>query len=299
MDDYAQSTDDRRRGPPPRPPHSKALRCFSMKASSDMGGRPPIVSLNARDAMPHGGRMIIETRNVDPSREPLPPEMNDIPSVRISVRDTGTGMSEEVAQAAIEPFFSTKETGKGSGLGLSQVYGLVRQFNGAMRIDTRLGEGTAVHLFLPQTDATLWGATREAAPVETKPRPITSAHILLVDDDQSVRDVTEAMLLDLGYSVTAAGSGQAGLEALAADSGFDLLMIDIVMPGLSGIDTVRRTREFRPDLKVLYMTGYSGGRVENRTGSAPPTRQTFPSFQSRNGSPGRPYRNHRTLMLTS
>ena len=225
--------------------------------------------LNSRDAMPQGGRLTIETRNVDPLEEPLPPEIAGTPCVRLSVRDTGTGMSEAVAQAAIEPFFTTKEAGKGSGLGLSQVYGLVRQFNGALRIDTRLGEGTAVHLFLPRTDIARPSATMERVPGDTSRHPVTGAHILVVDDDESVRDVTEAMLLDLGYTVRVAPNGQAGLDELSARSDIDLLMIDIVMPGLNGIDTVSRARERHPDLKVLYMSGYAEDVLRNHTGTEP------------------------------
>jgi hypothetical protein len=138
-------------------------------------------------------------------------------------------MVDEVAQAAIDPFFTTKEPGKGSGHGLSQVYGMVQQSGGAMRIDTSPGHGTTVHLFLPQTDA-VRSADGAATPFSLNETPGCRAHVLIVDDDESVRQVTSTMLSDLGYSVVVAGSGRAGLNVIAGGR-FDLLLIDILYAG--------------------------------------------------------------------
>ncbi|HWB52359.1 MAG TPA: ATP-binding protein [Stellaceae bacterium] len=232
------------------------------------------LALNARDAMPSGGRLTIETRNADRRHEILPPEIRGARCVRVTIRDSGTGMSDDVLQMAIEPFFTTKEPGRGSGLGLSQVYGMVQQSGGAMRIDTALGKGTAIHLFLPQTDAAVAAGAGEG-PLAALERREPAAHILVVDDDESVRQVAEAMLLDIGYSVAVAGSGQAGLDAIASKGGFDLLMIDIVMPGLSGIDTVRHARELVPGLRVLYMSGYAEDGMRRHTGPDPVIAKPF------------------------
>jgi CheY-like chemotaxis protein len=163
-------------------------------------------------------------------------------------------MTEEVARAAIEPFFTTKEAGKGSGLGLSQVYGVVQQSNGSLQIESRVGAGTAVHLYLPRTvtPAVAVGGTREPRSPEQ-----TDARILVVDDDPEVREVTLLMLQEIGYRVVGVDSGQAALDCLERGESYDLVVIDIAMPGLSGIETVRRAREKRPELRVLYATGYA------------------------------------------
>jgi PAS domain S-box-containing protein len=234
------------------------------------------LALNARDAMPKGGHLTIETRNVEPPHETVPPEMQLTRCVRISVGDTGTGMSEEIAQAAIEPFFTTKGPGKGSGLGLSQVYGVVRQSNGAMRIDTRPGEGTTVHLFFPETaEPAVSVPADEDGSVERGTDERAAASILVIDDDENVRQVVEAMLLDLGHRVTLAASGQAGLDLLVADDSIDLALIDIAMPGLNGIDAARNARAARPDLKVLYMSGYADLEMRTRTGTDPVVGKPF------------------------
>jgi CheY-like chemotaxis protein len=159
-----------------------------------------------------------------------------------------------VAQSAIEPFFTTKDVGQGSGLGLSQVYGVVQQSNGALRIDSRLGVGTVVHLYLPRTTALVPAVT---APLDYRQDQPPQARILLVDDNDEVREITEQMLREAGFVTAAVDSGHAALVALAGDDGVDLLIIDIAMPGMNGIETVRRAREQRPDLKVLYITGFA------------------------------------------
>lgn len=230
------------------------------------------LAINARDAMPDGGTLTIETRNRRGDSYFPSGEIAGRDCICVSVRDNGTGMTEEVARSAIEPFFTTKEAGTGSGLGLSQVYGVVQQSNGAMQIESRPGAGTAVHLYLPRT------AAIEAAP-EGMPDHVHDRHskarILVVDDNDEVREVTEQMLREAGYAVTAAASGRDGLDALARGELFDLLVIDIAMPGLNGIETVRRARKQWPGLNVLYVTGYADLGGDHQTGDDPRIKKPF------------------------
>jgi PAS domain S-box-containing protein len=211
------------------------------------------LAINARDAMPSGGTLTIETRNCAGSRDAVPAEI-DPHCVRVTVRDTGTGMTSDVARAAIEPFFTTKEAGKGSGLGLSQVYGVVQQSKGGLQIDSRPGAGTAVHMYLPQTATTADAGIGARDADELEP---AGARILVVDDDPEVREVTFLMLQEVGYDVVGVDSGQAALDCLDRGDAYDLMIVDIAMPGLNGIETVRRAREKRPNLRVLYASGYA------------------------------------------
>jgi PAS domain S-box-containing protein len=231
------------------------------------------LAINARDAMPLGGTLTIETRNLVPGVDRVPSELGDADGICLTVRDTGTGMTDEVLDAAVEPFFTTKEVGKGSGLGLSQVYGMVRQSNGSMQIESRVNAGTAVHLYLPSA-ATL-GESAEAD--RTRPSPERAGgRILVVDDTAPVREVSVQMLRELGFGVTEAESGQAALDALARGETYDLLLIDIAMPGLNGIETVRRAREMAPGLRVLYVTGFADlGGMEHPTGDDPLIKKPF------------------------
>jgi PAS domain S-box-containing protein len=225
------------------------------------------LAINARDAMPSGGVLTIETRNL-PAGIGAHQELAGRDCVGLSVRDTGTGMSEEVLRSAVEPFFTTKEPGKGSGLGLSQVYGTVQQSNGAMDIESRVGIGTAVHLFLPR-------ALVDAAAAEPAREPAAAAmeggRVVVVDDDPGVRDITARMLRQCGFTVAEAASGQKALDALGAmeviEAGggepCELVVIDIAMPGLSGVETIARARRKWPDLRVLYMTGFADAAGAN------------------------------------
>ena len=212
------------------------------------------LAINARDAMPLGGALTIETRNIGRSTEAVPDELAGQDCVCLSVRDTGMGMTEEVRLAAVEPFFTTKEVGKGSGLGLSQVYGVVRQSSGTMDIESRIGTGTAVHLYLPRASATPDAA---AGRLQAGRQAGLGGRILVVDDDAAVRAVTAEMLRQVGYGVAEAASGQAALDALSRGEIYDLAIVDMAMPGLNGIETVRRARERWPGLRVLYVTGYA------------------------------------------
>ena len=211
------------------------------------------VTLNARDAMPGGGTVLIETANVNAKSEELPEEVASQDCVLVSVRDTGTGMSPEVLERAFEPFFTTKEIGKGTGLGLSMVFGVVRQSGGTVRIRSRLREGTTVQIYLPRAMENGTFAAGGARPDHAA----GGAHILVVDDDPDVRWIIAQDLQEIGYVVTEADSGRAALEILERDTPCDLMVTDLVMPGLSGLDTLRLARRTRPDLKVLFASGYA------------------------------------------
>jgi signal transduction histidine kinase len=211
------------------------------------------VTLNARDAMPGGGMVLLETANISASSEELPEEIARQDCVLVSVRDTGTGMSPEVLERAFEPFFTTKEVGKGTGLGLSMVFGVVRQSGGTVRIHSRLREGTTVQIYLPRAIETASFGTGRARP----PRAAAGAHILVVDDDPDVRWIIAQDLQEIGYVVTEADSGRAALAILEQDTPCDLMVADLVMPELSGLDTLRLARRTRPDLKVLFASGYA------------------------------------------
>jgi signal transduction histidine kinase len=215
------------------------------------------LAINARDAMQVGGALAIETANavVGAPERPEEPAAGDY--VVVSVADTGTGMSDAVLTRAFEPFFTTKEVGKGSGLGLAQVYGFAKQSGGGVRIETRIGEGTVVKVYLPR----VVDAAQAAAPVD-----VAAAHelvpgskrVLVIDDDSAVREITVSLLQRMGCSVQDAGSGGAGLDLLArSDAAFDLVVLDYAMPGMNGADVARAIAKEFPTLPVLFVTGYA------------------------------------------
>ena len=215
------------------------------------------LAINARDAMEVGGSLTVETANVTLTQSPKrPEEPGPGDYVTLSVSDTGIGMTEEVLARAVEPFFTTKEVGKGSGLGLAQVYGFAKQSGGGIRIDTHVGEGTSVSVYLPR--AAEQAATEEVDAGGTA-IAIAEGHqkILLVDDDSAVRDVTSATLQEMGYTVVEAGSGGAALDAIDSDPDIDLLLLDYAMPGMNGGEVARQVRSKRPSLSILFVTGYA------------------------------------------
>ena len=214
------------------------------------------LAINARDAMQVGGRLAVHTENVTlgPALYPEDPPAGDY--VAICVADTGTGMTEEVRAKVFEPFFTTKEIGKGSGLGLSQVLGFAKQSGGGVRIESRVGEGTSIHIYLPRTKAKAEERS-PSAPAIAAHKDAPDARILLVDDDHAVREVTSTTLRDLGYSVVEAGSGGAALDILAREPTIDLLIIDFAMPGMSGAEVARQARAKRPTLPILFITGFA------------------------------------------
>jgi CheY-like chemotaxis protein len=165
-------------------------------------------------------------------------------------------MSEEVLARAFEPFFTTKEVGKGSGLGLSQVLGFAKQSGGGVRIDSAPGRGTAVHIFLPRAETSVQPAIAKAA-TRNGEHPARGTTVLLVDDDNAVREVTRAMLHDLGYLVLEAGSGGAALDLLDRTPRLDLMIVDFAMPGMNGGEVARLARVRRANLPVLFITGFA------------------------------------------
>ena len=227
------------------------------------------LALNARDAMPAGGGLVIET--VNRVRAAEAPEAEGIAGdfVRLSVSDTGVGMTPEVAQRAFEPFFTTKSPGKGTGLGLSSVYGLARQLGGTASLSSEPGRGTKVWIDIPR----LRGETGAAPPAESAkglPRG-RGERVLLVEDDEAVRQVARERLERLGYRVTEAVDGPQALAALAAEPECLLVFSDVVMPGgLSGFELARWVRANRPGVRVLLATGNAGVAAAADQPGAPP-----------------------------
>lgn len=210
------------------------------------------LAINARDAMPTGGRLTISTRNVSTVPAHLAPELSPGHYICTTVSDTGTGMPPAVLARAFEPFFTTKDHGKGTGLGLAQLYGFARQSGGTVRIKSREGEGTRVMIYLPRTtdDPVSLPRSGSAGPNGNR------AHILLVDDDDDVRLVAEAMIEEIGYRVTAVESAEAALKALGSER-FAALITDVAMPGMTGVDLARRVRESHQDLPIVFASGYA------------------------------------------
>jgi len=210
------------------------------------------IAINARDAMPGGGILLFETANVYAA---LQEEVKGRDCVLVSVHDSGTGMSPDVIEHAFEPFFTTKEVGRGTGLGLSMVFGVVRQSGGAVRLRSELGKGTTVLIYLPRAAHATLPAAGSAASAGVQSG--AGAHILVVDDDAAVRWVTVECLREAGYRVAQADNGRAALTLLERHDPCDLVVMDHVMPGISGQDTVRLARRARPELKVLFLSGYA------------------------------------------
>ena len=210
------------------------------------------LAINARDAMPAGGRLTIATRNIETVPAKLASDLSPGQYVAISVSDTGAGMSPAVLARAFEPFFTTKEQGKGTGLGLAQLYGFAKQSGGTARIESREGEGTTVTIYLPRTEAEC--ATAEVPVLETK--AAERVRVLIVDDDEDVRNVAAALVEEIGYEVDAAESGEAAMRLLAANR-FALVITDVAMPGMTGVDLARQIRSETPDLPIIFASGYA------------------------------------------
>jgi len=208
--------------------------------------------LNARDAMPAGGRITLSIDAADRSADEL--DLPDGRYARIRVRDQGEGIPGDIVDRITEPFFTTKESGKGTGLGLSMVTGFVQQSGGKLRIESEPGAGTTVELILP--------ATSQPAPAEAakaaQPSPAGSNKaVLLVDDDVAVRTVLGEQLREMGFAVDEAGDGGSAIEKLKRNGGYDVLLTDFAMPGMNGLDTIRSAVSQRPSIHALLMTGYA------------------------------------------
>jgi PAS domain S-box-containing protein len=219
------------------------------------------LAINARDAMPEGGAIIVETAAVLLGEPTWPEEPAAGRYVAVRVSDTGSGIEAAVRERMFEPFFTTKAVGKGSGLGLSQVLGVIKQLGGGLAVRSGPGEGTCISIFLPLADAPTGAAGEVIAPSippGADPWTARQARILLVDDDADVRSIAAAMLSDAGYEVAEAASGAAALDALErADDRTDLVLADIAMPGINGVEFAAIVRRSWPALPVLLMTGYA------------------------------------------
>jgi PAS domain S-box-containing protein len=216
------------------------------------------LAVNARDAMPGGGKLTIETANTEVDQAYTGGQAGLAPGryVAVKVSDTGTGMSPEVIDRAFEPFYSTKPKGQGSGLGLATVYGIITQAGGNARIYSEPGIGTTVSLLLPVTDRA--PSTRGQPP----PRPVRGRGevVLIVEDEAALREVTRRILARNGYEVLVASSGYQAINLATANAQrLDVLLTDVVMPGMQGKEVAERVRRLRPEVRVLYMSGYTHG----------------------------------------
>ena len=220
------------------------------------------LALNARDAMPSGGTLRIETANVPAGGPGRPDDLGDGDFVRVSVIDNGTGISQEVLGKVFEPFFTTKQPGKGTGLGLSQVYGLAKQVGGTAEIKTRVGEGTEVHIYLPRDDGLeTAGQQPRKLPLANGSDAAADRVILVIDDDPDVRRVASEYLERIGFTVREAESGPKALEMLDRGDRIDLLLVDFAMPEMDGAELLRRVRRLLPGLPALMVTGYVKDRA--------------------------------------
>jgi two-component system cell cycle sensor histidine kinase/response regulator CckA len=223
------------------------------------------LAVNARDAMPRGGKFILETGSVKFDEE-FADQHQDMAAgkyILLSVSDTGTGMDETTISRIFEPFFTTKETGKGTGLGLATVYGIVKQSAGHILVYSEPGHGTTFKIYLPSAEHKIGlGAGTEVETVRPKRRAAT---ILLVEDDEIMRSLTRQLLQEHGYTVVEADDGKSALEwAESHPIPLDLLLTDVVMRRMSGPELVERLHASRPDLKVVYMSGYTGELIAER-----------------------------------
>ncbi len=215
------------------------------------------LALNARDAMPHGGRLLLDTANISLEQD-LVKDPTVIPAgdyMKLTVRDTGTGMTAEVLAKAFEPFFTTKDVGVGSGLGLSMIYGFVQQSAGHVYIDSAPGAGTTIHLYLPRAAHAF--QTRHGGKPKSANAPGNNEVVLVVEDDSDLRDLAVLLLNRMGYRTHEAADGQMALALLEKLPHIDLLFTDLVLPqGVSGVEIAKAARKRFPSLKVLFTSGY-------------------------------------------
>ena len=218
--------------------------------------------VNARDAMPDGGKLTIETANVEIDEEYAARHLAVVPGpyVMLAVTDTGCGMDAATKARLFEPFFTTKERGKGTGLGLSTAYGIVKQSGGNIWVYSEPGQGTTFKVYLPR-EAAATAVDLPKAPV--MPRPSTGTEtVVVVEDEESLRTVAKRALEAAGYTVLVAAGGQEALLACARHKGeIHLLLTDVVMPGMNGRAVARELSLTRPGLKVLYMSGYTDSAI--------------------------------------
>jgi len=222
------------------------------------------LAVNSRDAMPHGGKLIIETGVYDLD-ETFAREHSMIPGryIMLAVSDNGVGMDEATRSRIFEPFFTTKEIGKGSGLGLATVYGIVKQSGGHIWVYSELSRGTTFKIYLPSAEHKL--GLRSEAQAEVLPGRREGVTVLLAEDDPIMRKLTRKMLEDYGYKVLEAIDGEAALDVISQNSTrIDLILTDVVMRGMNGPELVLRLMDSHPEMKVVYMSGYTGELVANQ-----------------------------------
>jgi signal transduction histidine kinase/ActR/RegA family two-component response regulator len=213
------------------------------------------LAINARDAMDVGGQLVVGTQNVRLGSPRRPEEPAAGEYVAVFVADSGSGMSAAVRAKVFEPFFTTKEIGKGSGLGLSQILGFAKQSGGGVHIETAECRGTTVFIYLPRAHESRDAQILNVDSALT--RTGAGQTVLLVDDDNAVREVARAMLVQLGYRVLEAGSGGAALELLNREQHVDLVVVDFAMPGMNGAEVAREMKKTKPSLPVLFVTGFA------------------------------------------
>ncbi len=235
----------------------------AMVDPSQLEGALLNLCINARDAMLSGGRLTLETANahLDRSYVHQQDDLEPGEDVMLAVSDTGTGVPKAYLDRLFDPFFTTKEKGKGTGLGLSMVFGFIKQSRGHIRVYSEEGEGTTVKMYLPRAEPGGESHRVEAA-VAASGVGSDSATILLVEDDPLVLDFAHSMLEAAGYQVLHADNGAAALEIINSRHDIDLLFTDVVMPGgISGKELADRAREVRPELKVLFTSGYTENAI--------------------------------------
>jgi len=225
------------------------------------------LAVNARDAMPRGGTLTINSEVVE-LEEDYPPvmtgEMKSGRYASVTVTDTGVGMSRETLERALEPFFTTKPRGKGTGLGLAMVYGFVKQSGGTVLLYSEVGYGTTVTFYLQLARETL-----KAPKVVAEGRsPSARRKVLVVDDEVDLLEIAFTYLTDIGYTAFQANDGASALEIVRYEQGIDLVITDVIMPGgMNGVELVQKIREFAPHIKVIYSSGFPADALAERSGT--------------------------------
>ena len=222
------------------------------------------LAVNARDAMPRGGTLTIETANVelDEHAARLLGGAKPGPHVELIVGDTGVGMDEATQRHMFEPFFTTKDAGKGTGLGLSTVLGIVQQSGGSIRVRSEPGQGTTFELYFPRAERAAEGAAERPS---SRPMHRGGETILVTEDEEQVRQLVRGILQRHGYQVLAAASPAEALVLLQMHAGdIQLLLTDVVMPGMNGRELAERVTTLRPDVRVLYVSGHAAGVVDDQ-----------------------------------
>jgi len=222
------------------------------------------LAINARDAMPSGGKLTIATSNVAAGYADRPGDLGaeGADYVALVVSDDGEGMTQEVANRAFEPFFTTKDVGKGSGLGLSMVYGLAKQLGGTVNIESEPGLGASVTVYLPRANLSEAAGVEEPPPAAVKAADPQSRPVLVVDDDIDVRDITATSLRAYGYDVIEADSGASALAIMDRGCEIGVLVTDLIMPGMRGTELATEARRRRPALPIILITGFMGNLPE-------------------------------------